>query len=93
MHSWQKLLNGDPLRWLLDPENPSVRTWTFVEILDRPANNPEVQEARAAITHPSLVTQLFTLQRPEGWRGDDETKPLNHDPVPNWVHRQVYLHP
>lgn len=43
-------LNGDPLPWLLDPENPSVRYWILIDILDRPADAPEVQEARAALT-------------------------------------------
>jgi hypothetical protein len=68
-------LNGDPLPWLLDPDNPSVRYWTLVDILDRPASAPEVQEARASITRQPLVKELFSLQHPEGYWGDDETKP------------------
>jgi hypothetical protein len=75
MQNWQNSLNGDPLSWLLDPENPFVRYWTLVDILNRPADDPEVQEARVAITHQSLVKELFSLQRPEGYWGDDETKP------------------
>jgi hypothetical protein len=75
MQNWQNSLNGDPLSWLLDPENPFVRYWTLVDILNRPADDPEVQEARVAITHQSLVKELFALQRPEGYWGDDETKP------------------
>jgi hypothetical protein len=75
MQSWQKRLNDDPLPWLLDPENPSVRYWTLVDILDRPADDAEVKEARAAIAHQSLVRELFSLQRPKGYWGDDETKP------------------
>ena len=75
MQSWRKHLNGDPLPWLLDPENPSVRYWTLVDILDRPANDPEVQEARAAIAQQPLVKELFALQHPEGYWGEDETKP------------------
>jgi hypothetical protein len=75
MQNWHKYLNGDPLPWLLDPENPPVRYWTLIDILDRPVNHPEVQEARAAIAHQSLVKELFTLQHPEGYWGDDETKP------------------
>jgi len=74
MQSWKMHLNGDPLPWLLDPENPSVRYWTLIDILDRPENDSEVQEARAAIAHQSLVKELFTLQHPEGYWGD-ETKP------------------
>ena len=70
-----KNLNGDPLPWLLGPENPSVRYWTLVDILDRQAQDPEVQEARAAITRQPFVKELFALQHPEGYWGDDETKP------------------
>ena len=69
-------LNGNPLPWLLDPENPSVRYWTLVDILDRPTNDPDVQKVSAAITQQPLVKELFALQHPEGYWGDDETKPL-----------------
>jgi hypothetical protein len=75
MQNWQKNLNGDPLPWLLDPENPSVRYWTLIDILDRPVIDPDVQETRAAIIQQPLVKELFALQRPEGHWGDDETKP------------------
>ena len=74
MQNWQKHLNGDPLPWLLDPENPSVRCRTLVELLDRPATDPDVQEARAAIAQQPLVKELFALQHPAGYWGD-ETKP------------------
>jgi hypothetical protein len=75
VHSWQKCLDGDPLSWLLAPETPSVRYRTLVELLDRPADDPEVVEARAAIDQQPFVRELFALQRPEGYWGDDETKP------------------
>lgn len=68
-------LNGDPLPWLLDPGNPSVRYWTLVDILDRPTDDPDVQEAGQAIAGQPLVEELFTLQHPEGYWGNDETKP------------------
>lgn len=75
MINWQKSLKGDPLPWLLDPENPSVRYWTLVDILDQPADSSEVLEARAAIARQALVQEIFALQRPEGYWGDDESKP------------------
>ena len=75
MQNFQKHLNGDPLPWLLDSENPSIRYWTLIDILDRPARDPDVQEARAAIAQQPLVKELFALQRPRGYWGDDETKP------------------
>lgn len=75
MHHWHKHLNGDPVPWLLDPENPSVRYWVLVDIFDRPADDPDVQQARAALAEQPLVKELFALQHPEGYWGDDETKP------------------
>ncbi len=75
MPSWQQSLNADPLPWLLDLENPSVRYWTLVDILDQSADSPAVQEARAAVPQQLLVKELFSLQHPEGYWGDDETTP------------------
>ena len=75
MQPWRERLNGDPLPWLFDPGDPSVRYWTLTDLLDRPLEDPEVQEARAAIAQQRLVQELFALQHPEGHWGDDETKP------------------
>jgi hypothetical protein len=75
MQSWQKQLKGEPLSWLLEPENPSVRYWTLIDILDRPASDPDVQAAKAAIDQQALVQELFALQHPQGYWSDDETKP------------------
>jgi hypothetical protein len=66
---------GDPLAWLLEPEDPSVRYWTLVDILDRPADGSEVEEARAAAARQPLAQQLFALQRPGGYWGE-EAKPM-----------------
>jgi len=73
--TWQKLLRGDPLPWLLEPENPSVRYWTLTDVLGRPADDPELREAKAAIAQQPLVQEFFARQHPAGHWGDDETKP------------------
>lgn len=75
MDSWIKYLNDDPIQWLLEPETPSIRYWTLVDILDRPVGDPDVQQARAAIAQQSFVNELFSLQYPTGYWGEDETKP------------------
>ena len=31
--SWRGFLRNDPVPWLLEPENPSVRYWTLVDVL------------------------------------------------------------
>jgi hypothetical protein len=75
VQNWLSHLNGDSLPWLLDPASPSIRYWTLVDILTYPLGSPEVQETRAAIPKQPLVQELFALQHPEGYWGDDETKP------------------
>ena len=75
MENWQSRLNGDPLPWLLEVENPSVRFRTLTQILDLPESDPEVLEARTAILHQPFVRHLFDLQHPEGYWGDDPARP------------------
>jgi len=75
MLNWSEYINSDRLAWLLEPENPSIRFWTLIDILDRSIHDAEVQQTRAAITQQPLVKQLFSLQHPQGYWGDDETKP------------------
>ena len=75
MQNISNRLKGDPLPWLLEGENPSVRFWTLVDVLDRPGDDPEVLQARAAIAGQPLVKELFSLQQPGGYWGEDESKP------------------
>jgi hypothetical protein len=72
---WLKGLNGDPLPWLLEPENPSVRYWTLLDILDRSDDDPEMRAAWAAIPTFSPVANLLVAQKREGY----------------WVKRDYYL--
>jgi len=75
MKDWGKKLNHDVLPWLLEPENPSVRFWTLTDILGRSHNDAEVQATRADIAQQRMVKELFALQHPTGYWGDDESKP------------------
>jgi hypothetical protein len=70
-----QLLNDDPLPWLLEAENPSVRYWTLLDVLQRPPDDADVLEARAALTVQPLVQELFARQHPAGYWGEDATKP------------------
>jgi hypothetical protein len=71
----RQLLNGDPLPWLLEPADPSVRYWALRDLLDRPTTDPDVQAAQAAIGAQPLVQTLLARQHPEGYWGEDESKP------------------
>ncbi|HEY45717.1 MAG TPA: hypothetical protein G4O14_02900 [Anaerolineae bacterium] len=76
MEEPQNLLRHNPLPWLLEDENPSVRYWTLVDILDRPKDDPEVLKTRSEIAKLSLVKELFDLQHRDGHWGEDESKAL-----------------
>jgi hypothetical protein len=75
MNDWQTLLKADPLPWLLEPDNPPVRYGALTDILDRPASDPGVQTARAAIPTYPPVAELLAAQERDGY----------------WVKRDYYL--
>jgi hypothetical protein len=66
MH-WRERLNGDPLPWLLEPEDPAVRYFALTELLDVPAGDPEAMAARAAINASRPVKRILEAQAPEGY--------------------------
>jgi hypothetical protein len=70
--TWHRKLIGDPIPWLLEVENPSVRYGTLLDLLDRPEDDPEVQKARAAIAGTEPVARLLAAQKRDGyWVGRD----------------------
>jgi hypothetical protein len=73
--SWHRFLKGNPIDWLLEEENPSVRYFTLVDILGEPEDSAEVGRVRKAIAEWELVKQALALQAPEGYWGDSIDKP------------------
>ena len=73
--SWEGRLKADPIPRLLEAENPSVRYWTLCDILDRPADDAEVRQAREAILTYPPVAELLASQKRDGY----------------WVKRDYYL--
>ena len=72
---WARFLKGNPIDWLLEEENPSVRYLTLTDILGEPQDSPEAKRARKAIAEWGLVRQALALQTPEGYWGDRIDKP------------------
>lgn len=67
MNSWKSLLNADPTDWLLEEDNPSVRYLTLVDILERPADDPDVVKARRDIKDKGIVPQILAKQEEGGY--------------------------
>ena len=57
----------ETIEWLLEKENPSVRYFTLRDLLDRPADDREVQAAQRAIMRSELVQKMLAAQAPEGY--------------------------
>jgi hypothetical protein len=63
------LLKDGALPWLLEPDaaNPGVRYWTLRDLLDRPADDREVQLAQQAVMTSGPVPAILDAQDPAGF--------------------------
>jgi hypothetical protein len=68
-------LQGNPLPWLLEEENSPARFGTLLDLLDRPAGDPDAQAARAGIPAYPPVAALLAAQKADGY----------------WIKRDYYL--
>jgi hypothetical protein len=67
MVSWQSVLRGDPLPWLLEPDNPSVRYFALRDLFDRPEDDLAAMAARAAIGSYRPIQASLDAQYPAGY--------------------------
>ncbi|MBI2848907.1 MAG: nitrogen fixation protein NifH [Chloroflexi bacterium] len=61
------LLNGDPLPWLLEDDNPAVRHLTLRLLLDWLPEDAEVRHAQAAAMGVDPIAAILAAQRSEGY--------------------------
>jgi hypothetical protein len=61
------MTRADVVSWLLETDNPSARYLTLRELLDRPADDPDVMAARSAIPNWGPVQAILEAQWPEGY--------------------------
>jgi hypothetical protein len=61
--------NTEPLDWLLgqDESNPGVRRFALTDLLDRPAEDPEIVAAQRATMTSGPVPAILDAQDPEGF--------------------------
>jgi hypothetical protein len=57
------------LPWLMedDPENPGVRYFALKDLLGKPANDPEVVQAREVVMSTGPVPAILDAQAPDGY--------------------------
>ena len=60
-------LKADPLPWLLEEDNPSVRFFALVDILGLPARDKRVAAAKKAIMEQGIVPEILARQKKGGY--------------------------
>jgi hypothetical protein len=60
------------VEWLLEKDDPSVRYFTLVSLLERAHNDPEAEQARKAIMESGTVPEILATQNADGSWGDPE---------------------
>jgi len=65
--SWKRQLNGDPVSWLLEPENPGVRYLALRDLLDKPQDDFELASSRQDAHTKGPIAAILDKMQPEGY--------------------------
>jgi len=68
-NGWKAALNADPTDWLLAEDNPSVRYFTLLDVLDRSPKDADVIKARQSIMTSNPITTILGKQEKGGYWG------------------------
>jgi len=67
MNHWKSMLKADQTNWLLEDDNPSVRYFTLVDLLEKFKEDPEVLKAKAEIMQKGVVPKILARQKEGGY--------------------------
>jgi len=65
--SWMDQLKGDSLAWLLEDDQPGVRYLAMRDLLDLPADDTGLQQARSEAHRSGPIAEVLANMQPEGW--------------------------
>ena len=72
MSNWAAT-GADPIPWLLEGDDPSVRYFTLTDLLGAAPDNPDVMAARRAIMSHGTVPRILAAQTGDGhWESRDD---------------------
>ena len=63
MESWKSYLNSNPIEWLLEDDNPSVRYLALRDIINSNENSSELREAKTKIMIEGIVPKILSKQK------------------------------
>ncbi len=70
MSDWRSLLNADPTDWLLEKENPSVRYFTLLDILDCTQDDADMLATKRSIMESGMVPAILNKQSQPDYKND-----------------------
>jgi len=70
MSNWKSLLKADPIDWLLEKDNPSVRYFTLTDILGKTEDDPVVKKTKKKIMKIGVVPKILDRQEDGGYWGN-----------------------
>jgi hypothetical protein len=73
MGGWKSFLNNDPIDWLQEDNNPSVRYFTLRDIPGKPGDEREVKDTKAAIMTAGPVPSILAAQGQAGFWGNPKS--------------------
>ena len=65
--SWQNQLNGDPLTWLLETDEPGVRYLALRDLIDRPLNDAELRMAQVTAHAEGPIASILAEMNEAGY--------------------------
>ncbi|APV44380.1 hypothetical protein Dform_01045 [Dehalogenimonas formicexedens] len=69
MPTWRDLVRGDPVTWLLEPDdaNPAVRYLALRDIIGLPEESTELAAAKSMIFSTGTIPKILAAQNPKGY--------------------------
>jgi hypothetical protein len=64
---WQSHLKGNPLPWLLEPEDPGVRYLALRDLVGLPSDDPELAVAQKAAHTQGPIAAILDKMHPHGY--------------------------
>ncbi len=69
MKKFEEFISDDTINWLLEDDNPSVKYYTLVDLLEKPFDNQDVKTVKEQIMKTGVVPKILSKQELGGYWG------------------------
>lgn len=72
MDNWKSILNANSIPWLLKDNNPSVKYFTLIDVLEKEENDLEARKTKEEIMKKGVVPKILDKQKEGGYWEDSQ---------------------